>query len=165
VPEQVDSRDTRAYLIPVLLLLLVIPGVCVLVESLLGGLSSDFMPLIGKWFVFWSVGVRLFMAGVRQILQPEFTAKKIFELSESGALAVVRELGFANVAMGVLALASAANGALIVPSALVGGLYYGLAGVGHLVRQNRNAIEQIALVSDLLIFALLATFLVSRILS
>jgi hypothetical protein len=28
------------------------------------------MPFIGTWFVFWPVGVRLFVAGLRQVLQP-----------------------------------------------------------------------------------------------
>jgi hypothetical protein len=34
------------------------------------------MELVGKWFVFWAaVGVRLGLAGLRQILQPSFTAE------------------------------------------------------------------------------------------
>jgi len=51
---------------------------------------------------------------------------------------------------------------LVVPAAIVGGLYYGLAGLGHLFRPNRNFKERTALVSDLAIFVLLAVFAVSR---
>ncbi len=61
--------------------------------------------------------------------------------------------------MGALGLASLANGAWLIPAAIVGALYYGLAGAGHLLRPERNSIEEIALVSDLLIFVLLFVFL------
>jgi len=50
----------------------------------------------------------------------------------------------------------------VVPAALVGGLYYGLAGIGHTMRGARNAKEQVALVSDILIFVVLAVFVASR---
>ena len=50
----------------------------------------------------------------------------------------------------------------VVPAAIVGGLYFGLAGLGHLFRPNRNFKERTALVSDLAIFVLLAVFAVSR---
>ena len=52
--------------------------------------------------------------------------------------------------------------AWLTPAALVGFLYYGLAGIGHVARQERNAIENTALISDLLIAALLAVFLATR---
>jgi uncharacterized membrane protein len=155
-----DHRSARTYLTTVVLLLVVLPVACVLLEASRG--ASDLPVLIGKWFVFWGIGVRLFLAGLRQMFQPAFTAATIFEISDTGAHAIVRELGFANVAMGTLGLASLADGAWLAPSALVGGLYYGLAGIGHIARQRRNVIEQTALISDLLIFALLAILLASR---
>jgi hypothetical protein len=45
-----------------------------------------------------------------------------------------------------------------VPAAIVGGLYYSLAGIGHVMRGERNTKEWIALLSDLAIFLLLAVF-------
>lgn len=154
------SRSARAYISTVALLLGVLPISCVLLEASRG--TSDPLFLLGKWFVFWGIGVRLFLAGLRQIFRPEFTAATIFEISDDGAYAIVRELGFANVAMGTVGLMSLANGAWLVPSAIVGTLYYGLAGIGHIVCHKRNVIEQTALISDLLIFALLGVFLASR---
>jgi hypothetical protein len=50
-----------------------------------------------------------------------------------------------------------------VPAAIVGGLYYGLAGAGHTLRIDRNFNEQTALVTDLMIFAVLAVFVASRV--
>jgi hypothetical protein len=149
------------YLISVVLLLFVFPAGSVLVESFWLPGSADVMTLIGKWFVFWAVGARLFIAGVRQVAQPQFTVD-IFEIKDRAAHAIVREVGFGNLAMGVLGLASLAKSGWILPAAVVGGLYYGLAGVGHLVRGRRNLNEQVALVSDLLIFVLFAAFVISR---
>jgi hypothetical protein len=103
------------------------------------------------------------LAGIRQVTMPRFTAESIFEIKDPAANAVVREVGFANLAMGVLGLASLAQPAWLVPAAIVGGLYYGLAGAGHMLRSDRNFNEQTALVTDLMIFAVLAVFVASRV--
>jgi hypothetical protein len=162
VNAKIERRSGRAYFITVAVLLLGAPVGSLVVESLGGKQPPDLMFLIGKWFVFWAGGVRLFLAGLRQIFQPAFTARTIFEISDPGALAIVRELGFANVTMGAVGLASLAAPAWLTPAALVGFLYYGLAGIGHVARQERNAVENTALISDLLIAALLALFLATR---
>ena len=155
--EQTGARPHGTYLATVLLLLLVLPAACVGAEAALG--HGPLMALVGRWFVFWGVGVRLFLAGLRQTFKPAFTAVAIFEIDAPAAFAIVRELGFANLSMGALGLASLAVGGWVASAALVGGLYYGLAGAGHVIRPKRNTIEQIALISDLLICALLAAFL------
>lgn len=149
------------YFLAVLLLLLVIPAVCVAAEALTRG-APDLLWLIGKWFTFWACGVRLFIAGIRQTAQPAFTAEAIFKVSDRAAHPIVREIGFGNLAMGALALASLAVPGWVVPAAIVGGLYYGLAGLGHMLNKERNAKERIALVSDLAIFLLLAVFVAGR---
>jgi hypothetical protein len=146
------------YLASIIALLLVLPVISILVE-LIAHTSTDLAFLVGKWFVFWAVGVRLFLAGVRQTMQPSFTAKTIFEIGDKDAEKIVVELGFANLAMGALGLLSLAQPAWIVPAAIVGGLYYGLAGIKHAMNSGRNANENFALYSDLAIFALLAIWL------
>jgi hypothetical protein len=149
------------YFISVVLLLLVLPSASVVTEALHIGPSADIMWLVGKWFVFWACGVRLFIAGLTQTLRPEFTAKSIFDIDAPTAHAVVREVGFGNLAMGTLALASILQPSWVVPAAIVGGLYYGLASLGHLLRRG-NLKEQVALWSDLAIFLLLAAFVAHR---
>jgi hypothetical protein len=149
------------YFLTVLLLLLVVPAGCVLVEALIRG-TPDLWWLIGKWFTFWACGVRLFVAGLRQTFCPDFTAKEIFRVDDPAVHPIVREIGFGNLAMGTLALASLAVPGWAVPAAVVGGLYYGLAGLGHALNKKRNTNEQVALVSDLWIFLLLAAFVASR---
>lgn len=150
------------YLISIVLLLFVLPIASIAAELAYRGGGADVTPLIGKWFVFWAVGVRLFIAGVRQVVQPQFTAEDIFDVKEPGALPLVREIGFGNLSMGTLGLASLAISGFLVPAAIVGGLYYGLAGAGHLARGGRNFAGQTAMVTDLWAFVVLAVFIASR---
>jgi hypothetical protein len=146
------------YLIAILLLMLVLPVVSVVTEALASSGLPDLMLLIGKWFTFWAVGVRLFTAGIMQVFRPQFTAQSIFHIKDQAAFGIVREVGFGNLAIGTLGLLSLAKPEWIIPTAIVGGLFYGLAGVGHFLRKERNFKEQVALVSDLAIFILLAVF-------
>ncbi len=88
-----------------------------------------------------------------QVSKPQFTAESIFNLHDPAAHGLVREIGFGNLSMGTLGLVSLIAHSWVVPAAVAGGMYYGLAGLGHLMRSERNAKEQVALVSDLLIAA------------
>jgi hypothetical protein len=144
------------YLTAIVLTMLVLPIASIVIEAAVMHAPVGLLVLVGKWFVFWACGVRLFLAGVKQTMQPRFTAETIFEIKDPAAQAIVREVGFGNLAIGTLGLCSLANANWVVPAAIVGGLYYGLAGVGHLIRPQRNFIEQTALISDLLAFLLLA---------
>lgn len=150
------------YFIFVALFLVVLPAISVAVEALLHGGGADLVLLTGKWFVFWGVGVRLFIAGVRQMAQPQFTAESIFQVRDRGALAIVREVGFANISMGTLGLLTLAKPDFLVAAAIVGGLYYGLAGAGHAARRDKDASEWMALLTDVFMFLLLAGFLGAR---
>jgi hypothetical protein len=149
------------YFVFVVFLMFVLPAASIAVEALRFGDADGLMFLVGKWFVFWAVGVRLLLAGIRQVAMPRFTAESIFDIKDPAAHAIVREIGFGNLATGALGLASLAQPAWLVPAAIVGGLYYGLAGAGHAFRSDRNFNEQTALVTDLMIFAVLAVFVVS----
>jgi hypothetical protein len=150
------------YLAIVILLMGVLPVGSILVEHFGGDpAGADWWGLIGKWFVFWSVGVRLATAGLRQIVQPAFTAKEIFEIEDDRAQIVVQELGFANLAIGVLAVLTQAWPEWTVAAALVGALFYGLAGARHVLKGGQNRNEMIATVSDIFIFIVLAAYLIA----
>ena len=99
-----------------------------------------------------------------QVFRPQFTAEDIFEIGDPAAQVIVREIGFGNLAMGTLGILSLFFPDFLVPAAIAGGLFFGLAGIGHLARKDRNLKEQIALVSDLGIFLVLAAFVASRLL-
>jgi hypothetical protein len=153
-----SSKLNLTYVATVVLLLLVLPLGSVAIEAARSASGVAYITLVGKWFVFWAVGVRLFIAGVRQVLQPSFTAVEIFGIHEPKTLVIVRELGFANLSMGFLGLGSLWHQAWLVPAAIVGGLYYGFAGLGHVTQGRKNAKQYTAMITDLLAFAVLLTF-------
>jgi hypothetical protein len=135
------------YVVMVAALMFIVPLACVAGEVVSGTPLS--LPLIGKWFVIWSVGARLLLAGLRQIIQPRYTAEVILSLKSSESLVLVRELGFANLAVGLVGLGSAIYPAWRPAAALAGGIFYGLAGVSHALQPHRGKLENVAMVSDL----------------
>ncbi len=118
--------------------------------------------LVAKWFVFWAVGVRLLLAGLRQITKPQYTAQTILGLKGDEVQLVVRELGFANVAFGTIGTLSIFNVSWTMPAALAGGIFYGLAGINHTMQGGRNRLENTAMVSDLMAALLLLAFCCCR---
>jgi len=107
----------------------------------------------------------LYSAGLRQVIQPGFTANKIFEIEGSTANPIVQELGFANLCIGLLGIVSLPVPTWQMPAALTGGLYYGLAGFLHINSSRKSRNEWIALCSDLAIFLLLAGLFVRALFS
>lgn len=91
------------YIAVVVLTMLVLPAASVLLE-LAFSLGASTVAAVGRWFVFWSVDVRLALAGFRQLVQPSFTAREIFHMTGDDALPIVRELGIANLASAAVAL-------------------------------------------------------------
>jgi len=151
------------YFVAVISLLLIFPVASVITESALSNHVVSILALTGKWFVFWAAGIRLFLAGLRQVSQPSFTAEEIFGLRDPGSFAIVRELGFANLSMGLLGICSIFRSGWLIPAAIVGGLYYGLAGAGHIFHPGKNAKEYTAMISDWFVFLVLLDFVLSSI--
>ncbi len=146
------------YFAAVIFFLLILPVTSIALEAHFYPHAETLMFLTGKWFVFWSVGIRLLAAGARQVIQPRFTAEEIFDIHDNVSFAIIRELGFANLSMGVLGVCSLFEFEWLIPAAIVGGLYYGLAGLGHLFRKHKSAHENAATISDFFVFAVLLAF-------
>ncbi|RZL91071.1 MAG: hypothetical protein EOP82_13810 [Variovorax sp.] len=136
------------YLVVVTGLMFVFPLLSIGIDASTAGAPLDMM-LVAKWYVFWAVGLRLLVAGVRQILQPRYTAESILGIKGDEALLLVRELGFGNFAIGVVGSLSLFFPGWVIPAALVGGIFYGLAGVNHALQAHRSAKENIAMAFDL----------------
>lgn len=113
-----------------------------------------------KWYVFFAIGLRLGSAGIKQILQPQFTAENIFKIKTKEVLPLVRELGFANISLAIIALLSLALPTFRIPAAIAGGIYFGLAGFMHLNKKKSSKEEVFAMISDLFIFIVLFIILV-----
>jgi hypothetical protein len=149
----------RFYLTTVLVLMLVVPGACTIVESLRSDGQLLSAAVAGKWFVFWAIGVRLCSAGIRQATKPAFTARTIFHMEGDDAFVVIRELGFANICLGSIALGSLFAAAWRVPAAVAGGLFFGIAAAQHVIKRPAGVNELVALVSDSFITVVVAAYL------
>ena len=149
------------YVPMVIALMLVLPLISIVAQLMLTDHSAlaaaSNLAIVAKWYVFWAVGVRLSLAGLRQIFQPRYTAETILGLKGAESLFFVRELGFANVSMGCIGLVSLFAPPWVPAAALVGALYYGLAGINHCLHRARNKLQNVALVSDLFAALVLAT--------
>jgi hypothetical protein len=145
------------YIAMVFGLMLILPIASILFELFLRDYGVLNALLVGKWFVFWAVGVRLLMAGLRQIVQPRYTAENILGLKDPDATLVVRELGFANTAIGSAGLGSLFFPAWILPVAIIGAIFYGLAGINHLAHGHRNRLQNVAMTSDVFAASVLVT--------
>ena len=163
------SNINKPYLVFVILLMFVLPMASILVEANTTILhicktesASNFknlflIDLTGKWFLFWAIGLRLFTAGFRQVLKPGFTAETIFHIKNTESHIIVKELGFANICTGAIAIISLFIPSWRAASAFAGGLFMGIAGVNHAIKKPAGLNEWIAMISD--IFASLIMFL------
>lgn len=152
------------YLVVVLGLMLVLPVGSVVADCLQSPEGAAIMPLVGKWFVFWAAGVRLALAGLRQYFQPQFTAREIFDMKSDEALVLVRELGVSNFSIGVVGVASIFAPSFVLPVAIAAGIFYGIAGVRHIMEPGRSRNETIAMASDLFVCVVLAAYVASALL-
>ncbi len=87
-----EHREEVTYVVTVLLLTVVLPIGSAVAEHLVGQ-GGSWIVLFGAWMTFWAVGVRLFLAGVKQVRNPRFTAETLFGLKGDEPLPIVRELG------------------------------------------------------------------------
>jgi hypothetical protein len=143
------------YVASVVALMLVLPLASIGIQIVSGGSGMLTASLVAKWFVFWMVGVRLLLAGLRQIAQPRYTAEQILGIKDPDATLIVRELGFANTAIGSIGAASLFFRGWEFPIALIGTIFYALAGVNHLTDKHRNKLQSVAMASDLFAAAVL----------
>jgi len=148
------------YLVSVLLLTVLLPLLSLAVDRFVLHSPLSHTALLGKWFVFWAAGVRLFVAGLRQTSQPQFTAKQIFHMTGDEALPVVRELGIANLATGVAGIISLWRPSFVLPIAIVGAVFYGLAGIYHTRQPRESANENVAMLTDLWVSLVLIAYIV-----
>lgn len=99
-------RDTnKTYITVVTALTFVVPAIGFFVEHIVSGTALTF-GLFGKWFIFSAVGLRLFLAGIRQTAKRGFTAQQIFHIDNPECFPIVMELGFANLCFGLVGLIS-----------------------------------------------------------
>lgn len=151
---------SKKYFISVSLMTFIIPLAGFVIEHLTC-LKPLTFELFSKWFIFSAVGLRLFVAGMQQTVKPAFTAKEIFHINNPEIFPIVRELGFANLCFGLVGIISLYKPEWRIVSAFASGIYYGIAGLQHVIKKSAGANERFALWTDLLIFAVLLIYFVT----
>lgn len=148
------------YVASVAVFMFLFPVLSVVTEVFVNKNHANLILLVGKWFVFWAIGVRLFTAGIRQIVKPGLTAEGILGIKDKASWTVVRELGFANFCMGLAGIISLWLTDWRPAVAFIAGLFLLLDGLMH-TKNERNFEENIAMYSDLFLGAVMAVYLVS----
>src|SRR4051812_8767173 len=98
------AHDTnKTYIAIVTALTFIVPAIGFAVEPFISQTPLTFESF-SKWFIFSAVGLRLFLAGIRQTTKPQFTAKQIFHIDNPDSFPIVIELGFANLCFGLVGL-------------------------------------------------------------
>lgn len=143
------------YEISVITFFAIIPVSMIIFEQFFLNNSLSFFELSLKWFVFSGVGLRLGSSGIKQIVDPCFTATTIFGIKDEKAYVLVKEIGFANVSFSLIALLSIVFAAFRIPAAITGGTYFLLAGLLHVFKEKESEEEVFAMVSDLSIATIL----------
>ncbi len=125
----------------------VLPLVSGLIELL--AIGGDPILVFGKWWAFWGVGTRLLAAGIAQVSGKGRTAEILGSTAPSvQELQLTRELGTANIAMGLTGLLALVPG-WTLPAALAGGVFLLIAGLMHLPKKGKNPQETVATWTDL----------------
>jgi hypothetical protein len=141
----------------ILLLMLILPAASIVAEFTLTQGAAGWLPLIGKWVVFWGVGIRLLVAGLRQVIRPGLTATML-GVKDQAANGLVREVGFGNLAIGTTGALTLALPNWTLAAAMCGSMFYGFAGLHQIFAKQRSREETWAMVSDIAIFVVLAVY-------
>jgi len=142
--------------------MLLIPFVAIMIETLLVRSNNSLAEIAFKWVVFCGVGLRLGVAGIKQTIHPQFTAKDIFNILDDGVLPLVKELGFANISLSAVALISLFIPSFRTPACLAGMLYFGLAGFLHISKPKESSKEVFAMITDLWISIVLLALMIAN---
>ena len=129
-------------------LLFLLPFLSVIIEHVEVQSSLNWM-LLGKWLVFWTFGFRLFASGIKQASDPSVTVKK----SNNEMFTIARELGIANICLGVGGILSLINETWRQIIAILGCLFFGLDTIRCLTNELSSASHKMILLFNLVIFA------------
>lgn len=151
----------KAYLMMNISFALLLPAISVVVEHYIDHATIAWH-LVAKWLIFWGAGMRLFTAGIKQAATPEFTAINIFKIKGKESYVIIRELGFANISLGIMGILSALNDSWRMLAAIATGIFFGFAATQHCAKKPCSANEKVALCYDMFIFLALVIYLFSQ---
>jgi hypothetical protein len=156
-----SPRVSPAYLLMNIAFALVLPAVSSVAEHYIDK-AAYCWHLVAKWLIFWGAGMRLFTAGLRQAATPEYTAIHILKLKGKESYVVIRELGFANISLGIMGILSVLNDSWRMLAALAGSIFFGFAALQHGARKPCGLNEKVAFWYDTLVSIGLTAYLLSH---
>lgn len=137
------------YFVLVIAQTVVLPIVSGSIELAVSG--GDPVLVFGKWWVFWGVGTRLLVAGVAQVSGRGPTTAILGAATPTvQEKQLTRELGTANIGMGIAGLLALVPG-WALPAGIASGVFLLIAGLMHVPKQGKNAQETLATWTDLLV--------------
>lgn len=140
------------YTVYIVGIMILMPSICVISEYFLTihkkHVKLSMIYLICKWFIFWALGIRSFSAGIMQSINPSFTAKML--QTGTSNYVMIRELGFANISMGILAICSLFQSKWRSAASLCIGAFFAMCTFLHISRYGIQLSfdEVIATISD-----------------
>jgi hypothetical protein len=100
--EKIFLEDIMFHITIVLILTLVFPLLSIIINVLYNKrrqTPNNIFLLFCNWFIFWSLGIRLFSAGLMQLFNPVYTSS-LLQINSNSHI-VIQELGSANIAFGL----------------------------------------------------------------
>jgi len=142
------------YLINVFGIILILPIISIGINIFVNykkNIKNNFSEIIGNWFIFWSIGIRLFTAGLMQIFNPVYTAN-LLRLNLNDFI-VIRELGLSNLSIGLLGIISFYKHGLQKYVCIYILIFFSGASIIHITRllQYSNFDEIITLITNIFI--------------
>ena len=140
---------SMGYFILVIAQTIVLPVISGVIQ--LAVVGGDPVLTFGTWWVFWGVGTRLLVAGIAQLSGRGPTSAILGVATPSiQETQLTRELGFANLCLGLAGLLALIPG-WALPAGFAGGIYLLIAGVMHLPKKDKNPQETLATWTDLIV--------------
>lgn len=135
---------------------LILPCICIAIEMIiLKRMQKEYrgIDLFCKWFVFWSLGVGGITAGLMQALNPSYTANLLSVVTND--MIIIKELGYANFGMGLIAVLSFKYQYFRKPAALASGMFIMGCTLNHFTRLGEiNLGEIVSIIDDLWIIVI-----------
>ncbi len=137
------------YFILVILQTVALPIASGIIELAAG--TGDPVLVFTKWWIFWGVGTRLLVAGIAQMSGKGPTAEILGSTQTTvQERQLISELGIANLSMGLTGVLALVPG-WALPAGLAGGAFLLIAGIIHVPKKGKNAKEQLATWTDVLV--------------
>lgn len=113
--------------------------------------------LVGKWFIFWTVGIRFLVAGFTQVIR-QGRGALILQGDTTGGFGKV--LGLVKMLLAGMAFLCVMKDSWSLLAAITVGVYVGLAGFQHDFKKPNTAEGWISMVYDMIVFTVITTCLV-----